>query len=288
MRPPVIARTPDEVMDATLGAVTVGLVPTMGALHEGHLSLIRRSDAENDDTVISIFVNPAQFNDPGDLARYPRTPEDDIGRAREAGARIFYMPSVETIYPAGFATTIHVAGITDRWEGAARPGHFDGVATVVSVLLNQIQPTRAYFGEKDVQQLAMVRRLHRDLALPGEIVGCPTVRDPDGLALSSRNARLSPDDRAAALALPAALFAMRTAARAQEGSTDVAALVEAGRILIAAQPAIDLDYLAVVDPATLEPLTALVPGARAIVAATVGGTRLIDTLELCPTVDEAP
>jgi pantoate--beta-alanine ligase len=286
MRPPIIARTPDEVQDATLGAVTVGLVPTMGALHEGHLSLIRRSDAENDDTVVSIFVNPTQFNDPGDLARYPRTPEDDIERARKAGARIFYMPDVGTIYPAGFATTVHVAGITERWEGASRPGHFDGVATVVSILINQLQPTRAYFGEKDFQQLTMVRRMHRDLALPGAIIGCPTVRDPDGLALSSRNARLTEDDRAAALALPSALFAMRT--RAQEGITDAAMLVEAGRDMIAAQPEVHLDYLAIVAPATLEPLSELAPGARAIAAVTVGGTRLIDNLELCPPVDEAP
>jgi pantoate--beta-alanine ligase len=286
MRPPIIARTPDEVQDATLGAVTVGLVPTMGALHEGHLSLIRRSDAENDDTVVSIFVNPTQFNDPGDLARYPRTPEDDIERARKAGARIFYMPDVGTIYPAGFATTVHVAGITERWEGASRPGHFDGVATVVSILINQLQPTRAYFGEKDFQQLTMVRRMHRDLALPGAIIGCPTVRDPDGLALSSRNARLTEDDRAAALALPSALFAMRT--QAQEGITDAAMLIEAGRDMIAAQPAVDLDYLAIVAPATLEPISELAPGARAIAAVTVGGTRLIDNLELCPPVDEAP
>ncbi|HVL23663.1 MAG TPA: pantoate--beta-alanine ligase [Thermomicrobiales bacterium] len=280
MRPPVIARTPGDVLDATLGAVTVGLVPTMGALHEGHLSLIRRSDAENDDTVVSIFVNPTQFNDPDDLTRYPRTPDADIALAHEAGARIFYMPAVETVYPAGFATRVHVEGVTERWEGASRPGHFDGVATIVSILLNQLQPTRAYFGEKDFQQLAMVRRMHRDLSLAGEIVGCPTVRDPDGLALSSRNARLSAEERAAALVLPATLFSLQTQAR--EGNDDVSALTEAGRALIGVEPLVALDYLAIVDPETLEPAATLVPGARAIVAATVGGTRLIDNVPLRP------
>jgi pantoate--beta-alanine ligase len=279
-RPPVIARTPDEVMDATLGAVTVGLVPTMGALHEGHLSLIRRSDAENDDTVVSIFVNPTQFSDPNDLARYPHHPEADMELAREAGARIFYVPVVETLYPAGHTTTVRVGGITERWEGASRPGHFDGVATVVSILLNQLQPTRTYFGEKDVQQLAMVRRMHHDLSLPGTIVGCPIVRDPDGLALSSRNVRLSAEDRAAALAIPTTLFAIQR--QVQEGNVDIAALETAGRALIEVEPSIALDYLAIVDPETLEPATAVMPGARVIVAATVGGTRLIDNLQLRP------
>ncbi len=279
-RPPVIARTPDEVMDATLGAVTVGLVPTMGALHEGHLSLIRRSDAENDDTVVSIFVNPTQFSDPDDLARYPHHPEADMELAREAGARIFYVPVVETMYPAGHTTTVRVGGITERWEGASRPGHFDGVATVVSILLNQLQPTRTYFGEKDVQQLAMVRRMHHDLSLPGTIVGCPIVRDPDGLALSSRNVRLSAEDRAAALAIPTTLFAIQK--QVQEGNADIAALETAGRALIEVEPSIALDYLAIVDPETLEPATAVMPGARVIVAATVGGTRLIDNLQLQP------
>jgi pantoate--beta-alanine ligase len=279
-RPPIIARTPDEVMDATLGAVTVGLVPTMGALHEGHLSLIRRSDAENDDTVVSIFVNPTQFNDPDDLARYPRDPETDMALAREAGARIFYMPGVETMYPAGHATTVRVGGLTERWEGASRPGHFDGVATVVSILLSQLQPTRAYFGEKDFQQLAMVRRMHRDLSLPGDIVGCPIVRDPDGLALSSRNVRLSPGERAAALVLPTTLFAIQR--QVQEGNTDIAALETAGRALIGVEPTVALDYLAIVDPDTLEPATTVTPGTRVVVAATVGSTRLIDNLQLLP------
>jgi len=276
----VIAKTPDEVMDATLGAVTVGLVPTMGALHAGHLSLIRRAVVENDDTVVSIFVNPSQFNDPDDLTRYPRRPEEDIALVRNAGARTIYMPEVETIYPAGFATTVHVGGVTGRWEGASRPRHFDGGATVVASLLNQLQPTRAYFGEKDFQQLAMVRRMHRDLSLPGEIVGCATVRDPDGLALSSRNARLSPEERAAAAVLPTTLFAIQR--QVQEGNANVAALEEAGRTLIGVEPAVTLDYLAIVDPETLEPVREIVRGARVIVAATIGGTRLIDNLQLLP------
>ena len=258
----------------------VGLVPTMGALHEGHLSLIRRAAGENDLVVVSVFVNPAQFDDPADLERYPRTLDRDIELAADAGATAIYSPDAGTIYPGGFATHVHVSGVTEHWEGESRPGHFDGVATVVTILLNQIRPDRAYFGEKDWQQLAMIRRLHADLALPSTIVACPIVREPDDLAMSSRNGRLSDEERAAATVLPRALTAMRE--MAQAGETDALKLALMGAIIIRREQEVTLDYLQVVDPATLEPVDPVQPGSRAIVAATVGSTRLIDTMMLRP------
>lgn len=261
-------------LDASSGA-SVGLVPTMGALHQGHLSLIRRAAAENEAVVVSVFVNPAQFNDPTDLATYPRDLTRDAALAFGAGATLIYAPAIEEIYPAGFATTVHVRGITGRWEGASRPGHFDGVATVVSILQNQVRPDRAYFGEKDFQQLTMIRRMHADLALPGEIVACPIVREPDGLALSSRNARLDAESRQHALSLSRALRAMRDQVAA--GERNVGRLREMGERILRD---VALDYLAIVDPGTLQPLETLEPGARALVAATVGGVRLIDTMQL--------
>jgi pantoate--beta-alanine ligase len=252
----------------------------MGALHEGHLSLIRRAAAENDLVVVSVFVNPTQFGDPADLERYPRDLDRDTGLAADAGASIVYAPAAETIYPKGFATTVHVAGITERWEGESRPRHFDGVATVVSILLNQIRPDRAYFGEKDWQQLVMIRRLHTDLALPGTIVTCPTVREEDGLAMSSRNGGLGGEERVAATVLSRALFSMRE--MAARGETDALKLALMGAIIVRREPSVTLDYLQVVDPETLEPVDSVRPGARAIVAARIGSTRLIDTMALLP------
>ena len=275
---PTVVTTVAALREALVGH-SAGLVPTMGALHDGHAALIARSAAENPTTVVSIFVNPTQFADPGDYRRYPRSLERDATFAGGHGATLLFAPTTEEMYPPGFATGVEVGGLADRWEGAARPGHFRGVATVVARLLGLVRPARAYFGEKDFQQLQIVRRLHADLALPGANVGCPTVREPDGLARSSRNARLSPEARRSAVALPRALQAM--AAKA-ETESDVTALVAAGETLLRETPGLDLDYLAVVDPATLEPLSRLVPGARAIVAAAVGGVRLIDNLELVP------
>jgi pantoate--beta-alanine ligase len=275
-----IVHTPGALADLREPGHTVGLVPTMGALHDGHLSLIRRAAAGNDAVVVSVFVNPAQFNDPADLERYPRDLGRDAALASGAGATVVYAPEVGTIYPEGFATTVSVAGVTESWEGESRPGHFDGVATVVTILLNQVRPDRSYFGEKDFQQLAMVRRLHRDLALPGQIVGCPTVREPDGLAMSSRNARLGPREREAAPRLHEALATM--AGAAQAGETSALRLATMGAVLLRRSPEIHLDYLQVVDPLTLEPLDDIRPGARAIVAATIGGVRLIDNLALLP------
>jgi pantoate--beta-alanine ligase len=261
----------------TLGTAQPGLVPTMGALHEGHLALIRRSAAENPLTAVSIFVNPTQFSDPRDLAAYPRDLDRDIRLAAEAGADLAFVPDIDEIYPPGFASAVEVNGLDARWEGEFRPGHFRGVATVVTVLLNAVRPARAYFGEKDFQQLTIVRRFHRDLRLPGEIIGCPTIRDRDGLALSSRNVRLSQEERVRAAAIPAALFAMRTAA--VTGEADVSRLLEIGQSQLAG---FAIDYLAVVDPETLEPIETLTAPARVLVAVRLGPIRLIDNLELVP------
>lgn len=272
-----IVGSPD-VIRRVIGNRGVGLVPTMGALHDGHQSLIRRSAAENPETVVSIFVNPTQFHDQSDLALYPRTLEEDAEKAFAAGASLVYAPTETTIYPVGFSSTVSVAEPSERWEGEARPGHFTGVATVVTILLNTVRPVRSYFGEKDYQQLAVIRRMHRDLLLPGEIVGCATVRDRDGLALSSRNSRLSERERFAAAAVPEALFAIRD--RVSGGEIEVAELLPTGRAVIAAEPLLRLDYLAIVDGQTLEPLTRVQPNARALIAAYAGNTRLIDNVAL--------
>lgn len=269
VRSPLRTTTPADVMDATLGAVTVGLVPVMGALHEGHMSLIRRAHAENDDTVVAVF-DPAM----GALT----VSDADLEIALQEGARIFYLPDTETIYPSGFAASVHVQGLTGSWEGAARPGHFDRVSTFITILLNQLQPTRTYFGEKHLQQLAVLRRVHEDLSLAGEIVACPIVRDPDGLPLSSYNSELSAEEREAALVIPAALFAMQQRVLAGEGES--VALEAAGRAIITTQPAVALDYLAIVDPDTFAPLPVAVTGSRAIVAATIGTTRILDNVHL--------
>ena len=255
-----------------------GLVPTMGALHAGHAALIERSAAENAETVVSVFVNPTQFTDAADLANYPRTIERDAAIAAASGATAIFAPPATEVYPTGFATTVSVAGLAGRWEGAARPGHFDGVATVVAILLNAVRPARSYFGEKDFQQLLVVRRMHHDLALPGEIVACETVRDIDGLALSSRNQRLSPGDRALAAAFPAALFAVR--ALAASGETSAETLEATGRTLLAEVPEMSVDYLAVVDGRTLDPVPRLVPDARLLAAVRLGGVRLLDNLPI--------
>jgi pantoate--beta-alanine ligase len=275
--PPIITKPTD------LGrpAGSRGFVATMGALHAGHQSLISRARAENDEVIVSIFVNPTQFNDPRDLERYPRDLQRDAELATAAGATTIYAPTVDAIYPRGFASRVHVEGMTNRWEGASRSGHFDGVATVVTILLNQIRPDRSYFGEKDFQQVTMLRRVHRDLALPGEIVTGATVREADGLALSSRNARLSPAERESARLLSHTLFALRDLVT--DDVTDVATLLEAGNEFLTPAHGIAplaLDYLAIVDPESLEPVTSIADGSRALIAATVGNTRLIDTLDL--------
>lgn len=270
-RPAVKATTPAEVHDATLGAVTTGLVPVMGPLHEGHLSLIRRADLENDDTIV-VFFDP----NGGEVS----LTDDDIRMMREQGARIFYLPAPETIFPPGFATHVLVDGLDDRFEGEIRPGRSGRTAAYFAILLNQLQPTRTYVGEKHLQRLALLRRMHDDLALPGTIVASPTVRDPDGLPLSSYNLRLSPQDRAAAIAIPDALFAIQQ--RVVEGETDPEALLALGHEIIAEQPAVELQYLAIVDPATFDPVDRVATGSYAIVAARIGDTRIIDNIYLDP------
>ena len=258
---------------------TVGLVPTMGALHDGHVSLLARARAERDVVAVSIFVNPLQFGDPEDIARYPRTLERDLAVCAEAGADVVFVPTVTEMYPSWPAppsTSVSVRGVSDTWEGASRPGHFDGVATVVAKLFSLAAPCRAYFGEKDFQQLAVVRRLVADLSLPVEVVGCPTVREADGLALSSRNVRLSPAERAAAVVLSRALAAGRDAVSG--GAATGAAVGLAMRAVIAAEPLVRLDYAVAVDASSLEEAGAIDDPAalRLLVAARVGPVRLID------------
>ncbi|MDQ3695430.1 MAG: pantoate--beta-alanine ligase [Chloroflexota bacterium] len=257
-----------------------GLVPTLGALHAGHQELIARSAAENRLTVVSIFVNPTQFQSPADLARYPRDLDRDAHLSAEAGADLVFAPRVADIYLPGAATSVDVDALTRLWEGASRPGHFRGVATVVTILLNLVRPGRAYFGEKDYQQLQVVKRLHADLALPGEIVACPTVREADGLALSSRNARLSMTGRRQAAALPRALRLMRELAGGGTGDTDT--IRRAGLAELRTAPDLVVDYLAVVDGATLDPIPRIIPGARALAAVILDEVRLIDNAALAP------
>ena len=253
----------------------LALVPTMGALHAGHLALVTAAKQRAQRVAATIFVNPLQFAPGEDLDRYPRQEAHDLTMLEEAGCALVWMPTVADLYPDGFATTIHVAGTSEQWEGAARPGHFDGVATVVTKLLIATMPDIAVFGEKDYQQLAVIRRLVADLGLPTEIAGVPTVRDGDGLALSSRNAYLSPDERLRALALPRALRSARDAVRS---GVPVKEAVDAARQLLAQAGFDPIDYLALVDSATLEPLDALAGQARVIAAARIGTTRLIDNI----------
>ena len=248
---------------------TIGLVPTMGAFHEGHLSLMRAARERCDVVVVSLFVNPAQFDLAGDLAGYPRDEARDAALAAEEGVDVLFAPAPDEVYPGGVGTTVHVGGVTDALEGEHRPGHLDGVATVVAKLFNMVAPQVAFFGQKDAQQAAMVRKLVRDLDLPVEIDVRPTVREPDGLAMSSRNALLSPADRARATALPRALSAVADAA--DEG---VEAALAAGRAELAG---LDVDYLAAVDTATLRPAEDFEEGDVLVaIAARVGEVRLID------------
>jgi len=255
----------------------VGLVPTMGALHTGHCSLIERAAAECDLVAMTLFVIPLQFGDTADLAAYPRDLDGDVTVAGTSGADIVFAPSVEEMYP-GFPTppssSVHVAGVSERLEGASRPGHFDGVATVVAKLFSIAGRCRAYFGEKDFQQLAVVRTLARELCLPVEIVACPTVREPDGLAMSSRNVRLSPAERKAALGLHRGLDVGLRALRGGERDIDVVkGLIRAE---MAASPLVQCDYAEIVEAQTLLPASSAAGDLRLLVAAKVGPVRLID------------
>ncbi len=257
------------------GGDTLALVPTMGALHAGHLALVADGRTRATHVAVSIFVNPLQFNDPADLDRYPRQEAEDLAQLAGAGCDLAWLPTPETLYPAGFATSVRVTSVSERWEGAHRPGHFDGVATVVTKLLAAIRPDLAIFGEKDWQQLAVIRRMVTDLGLGVEIVGHPTVREADGLAMSSRNALLAPQERMAAAALPAIMN--RAAARIVGGETVAIVLADAEAALLAANFS-KTDYFALVDADTLEPFDSKGENMRLLVAARLGKVRLIDNI----------
>ncbi|HEY4227318.1 MAG TPA: pantoate--beta-alanine ligase [Candidatus Limnocylindrales bacterium] len=270
-----LVRTRAGLRDALARAPRpVGLVPTMGWLHAGHRALIARARAESATTVVSIFVNPRQFGDPADLARYPRNEARDVAICAEEGADIVFAPSVEEVYPPGADTSIHVGEVAQPLEGAARPGHFDGVATVVAVLFNLVGAERAYFGQKDAQQLLVIRQMARDLAIPTEVVAHPTVREPDGLAMSSRNVHLSPVQRAAAPVLRRALLAAREAWQNGQRSADV--LRARMRAELSEEPLAEADYVSVANASSLRELTTVDGPALASMAVRFGATRLID------------
>ena len=260
---------------------SVGLVPTMGALHEGHLSLVRRSASENAVTIVSVFVNPIQFDDPADFAAYPKTLGADAAAAFKAGADVVFAPDPSSMYPKGFSTFVDMTGISERLCGASRASHFKGVLTVVSMLFGICRPGRAYFGEKDAQQLAVVKKMAAELFMNVEVVGCPTVREPDGLAMSSRNARLSDDERIEARRLFRALSEAKACFDA--GNTDPESLIAVVRASVETCPLARIDYVELVDPGTFGPFG---PGERAragdllMLAVFIGAVRLIDNVRL--------
>jgi pantoate--beta-alanine ligase len=266
---------PAALIALRAGAKSLALVPTMGALHAGHLTLVEEAKRRADRVAATIFVNPLQFGANEDFGRYPRQEEKDAEALAEAGCDLLWLPQPEEMYPAGFATNVSVKGLGDRWEGEARPGHFDGVATVVAKLLCAVRPEIAVFGEKDFQQLAVIRRMTQDLQLGVEILGVPTVRDADGLALSSRNAYLSTDERRRAIALPQSL---NEAAEAIRASRRVAQSLEQAKSRLTAAGFAKVDYFALVNALTLEPLDEVGGPMRLIAAATIGTTRLIDNI----------
>ena len=266
---------PAALIALRAGAKSLALVPTMGALHAGHLALVQEAKRRADRVAATIFVNPLQFGANEDFGRYPRQEEKDADALSGAGCDLLWLPQPEEMYPAGFATNVSVKSLGDRWEGEARPGHFDGVATVVAKLLCAVRPEIAVFGEKDFQQLAVIRRMTQDLQLGVEILGVPTVRDADGLALSSRNAYLSTDERRRAIALPQSL---NEAAEAIRASRRVAQSLEQAKSRLTAAGFAKVDYFALVNALTLEPLDEVGGPMRLIAAATIGTTRLIDNI----------
>ncbi len=253
----------------------VGVVPTMGALHEGHMSLVRAAQRGCDRVIVTIFVNPMQFNNPDDLTKYPRTEDSDAALLAREGVDIIFAPTPDEVYPKSFATSITVAGISEPLEGTMRPGHFEGVATVVAKLFGMTQADRAYFGQKDWQQLQVVKRMVADLNIPIEVVGCDTIREQDGLAMSSRNVRLDPLSRAQAPALHRILTRAATAIR---DSGDVATVLETARADLRAAGFTEVEYLDLRSAALLEPMARLDAPARLLVAAWIGGVRLIDNI----------
>jgi len=265
---------------ARLGGLRLGLVPTMGALHEGHLSLVRAARSSCDAVAVSIFVNPTQFGPNEDLAKYPRSFEADRELLEREGVDLIFAPSAEEMYPRGAVTWVTVEGLSSKLDGRSRPGHFRGVTTVVAKLFHIVGPDVAFFGQKDAAQVAVIRRMVRDLDLPVEIVVCPIVREPDGLAMSSRNAYLGSEQRRHALLLHRSL--LRVQELAEKGELDPARLAAAGREQFAAEPSVRLDYFEIVNPGTLDPVENISGGALVAVAAFVGTTRLIDNIVLPP------
>ena len=275
-----ITETRAECRRARANGKRLGLVPTMGALHEGHLSLVRAAKAQCDTVVVSLFVNPTQFGPTEDLAKYPRPFERDRELLEKEGVAILFAPPVDEMYPKGEVTRVVVEGLSEKLDGRSRPGHFRGVTTVVSKLFHIIEPDIAFFGQKDAAQSAVIRRLVRDLNFPVEIVICPIVREPDGLAMSSRNVYLSTEDRQSALVLHRSLGLVEEKFRA--GEKDAAQLIAIARQVFAQKPQVRLDYFEIVDPDTLDPVERIQQPALVAVAAYVGSTRLIDNLILNP------
>lgn len=268
----------EEVSRARADGKSVGLVPTMGALHAGHLALVDRATAECGFVAVSIFVNPTQFGPGEDLAKYPRTLDVDAQKCQKAGVDVVFAPSAEEMYPEGFDSWVEVRGLTEVLEGESRPGHFRGVTTVCAKLFNIVCPDRAYFGAKDYQQLQVIRRMVRDLNMPLQIVSVPTIREPGGLALSSRNAYLSEDQRRAALVLNRSLREAKAAY--DSGERRGAAIQELAQNLIKAEPLARIDYVAVVDAQSLRPVDMIEKPAVVLLAVRVGSTRLIDNAVL--------
>lgn len=269
------AELQEKVATWKRSGMLVGVVPTMGALHDGHMSLVREARRQSDRVIVTIFVNPMQFNNPDDLTKYPRNEDHDLALLRAEGVDVLFAPGVEEVYPEGFATVVAVSGVSEPLEGAFRPGHFEGVATVVSKLFGMTQAGRAFFGEKDWQQLQVVRRLVTDLNIPVRVIGCPTIREADGLAMSSRNVRLSAAERATAPKLHAA---MQAAAAAMRQGTPVSEALEAAKVAILAAGFHDIEYLDLRSAEGLRPLTALSEPARMLVAVYLGDVRLIDNI----------
>jgi len=271
----LVVRTRAELRQALGDAPRpIGLVPTMGWLHDGHRALMRRARQDSATVVATIFVNPRQFGDPSDLEQYPRDEPRDLAICREEGVDIVFAPPVDEVYPPGFDTTVSVGAIARPLEGAARPGHFDGVATVVAILFALVGAERAYFGQKDAQQLQVIRRMAADLALPTEVIACPTVREPDGLAISSRNVHLTPEERAAAPVVHRALDAARARWAAAERSAEVLRITMSE--VLATEKLANPDYVSVADPLTLQELDRVDGPALLSTAVRFGATRLID------------
>ena len=266
--------------DARASRKRLGLVPTMGALHEGHLSLVRAARAQCDTVAVSIFVNPTQFGPTEDLSKYPRQFERDCRLLEKEGVEILFAPPVEEIYPNGAVTWVCVEGLSEKLDGRSRPGHFRGVTTIVSKLFHILEPEAAFFGQKDAAQLAVIRRMVQDLNFPVEIVACPIVREPDGLAMSSRNAYLNREERGRALVLQSLL--QRSEQEFQAGERVAAKLISAAKEVFAREPQVVLDYFEIVDPDTLDPVERISQKTLVAVAAYFGSTRLIDNTVLNP------